>query len=155
MISARQSKVLHLGYTALVDILLATLGIFIVVFALQSKITEQTLMPAITDGLVICTETNEQPEALLVSMKAGSELGIRSPVDGSLASKIRKTWPEGGRLWVAISRECAFGHGMGFLRDAEQELRRLGDASAPYVLTLAPLAPGAADDLIARWRADH
>ncbi|WP_273523273.1 hypothetical protein [Rhodosalinus sediminis] len=151
--AAKRAGALHLGYAALVDILLATMGIFVVVFAMQTLSDVRERVPAPVDGLVFCHGGAQGVR--LLSMQAGQEVETRGSAGPDLADRIRRVWPDGGRIWVAVGRECALSDAMNAVRDAERDLRRLGDASAPYVLEIAPLPSGGEDALMSRWRADR
>jgi len=132
------------GYAALVDIMLATIGIFVIVFVLQDLSPPQALQPAAVDGVVICAVES------LVLHRAGMEplpIGTRD-----IAAPLIEAFSLGGRIWVAIEAQCAFEGGMAEVTKARGILAELASDgnAAPLVLELAPLGTDGHDALLAR-----
>lgn len=143
--TARNASIPAPGQAALVDLLLATIGIFVIVFALQELQRPDDLQPAPVDGVILC-----QGE----SLTAFSRGRAAQPISGAeLVQDIARLWPQGGRLWVAMDEACAFDGARADLLASEDGLAEISGA-ATWVLEIAPLAPGAEADLLARWEAD-
>lgn len=144
-----------LGLTALVDILMATIGVFIIVFALQKLDDTPVRFPAPYDVLVICRDPGtvafhrRQQETLLID-----------PTE--LRALLERTTPDGGRFLVGITPGCAVPDGKG--STPSQQLINAFEAANKVVrdkadaLHLYDLAPVGGDDfdeqaLLAKWRA--
>lgn len=133
------------GHSALVDLLLATIGIFVIVFALQELQRPDDLQPAPVDGVILC---HDQRLTAFTRQSAPKTIAV-----GSLVQEIARLWPQGGRLWVAMDELCAFDGARAALLASEDELAELSGA-ATWVLEIAPLAAGEEAALLARWEAD-
>lgn len=87
-------------FTALVDILFATIGIFVIVFALQELATPATLRPAPYDALVLCGP--DRLTRLHRVSGAPREFAARD-IAGPLAAAVEGS----GRVLIGLSPECA------------------------------------------------
>lgn len=143
--TARGGTIPAPGKAALVDLLLATIGIFVIVFALQELQHPDDLQPAPVEGVILCQGQ---------SLTAFSRGRTAQPVTtANLVQDISRLWPQGGRLWVAMDESCAFDGARADLLASEDGLADLSGA-ATWVLEIAPLGPGAEADLLSRWEAD-
>lgn len=139
-------------FTALVDILFATIGIFVIVFALQKLEPPADLRPAPFDALLACPADR----VLQLHRKNGEKPTRYGPRDisGKLADELRS----GGRVLVAISKECASDTGDGIvmidrLHDLERKLTEhdAGEKSPLLLLEFAPLAADGTNRLVQRF----
>lgn len=144
------------SYAVLVDILLATMGIFIVVFTqLQLEDTPE-LVPLEVDGLAIC-ETAEQIE--LYDHVDGKER--KRNVDVSeFSDLVREAWPSGARIFVLISQDCAYSSWSPEFWRIESDIRRLDEVGANYLLEIVPVKSegetiGSIAETLKKWRATH
>jgi hypothetical protein len=130
-------------FTALVDILFATIGVFVIVFALQDMDPPVQLQPAPYAHLVIC---HDGERLGYVGPDDDIEIALdRTAIsDGSLAERLQT----GGRVLVALGPECV---GATDRRPLAESLRtleetlgnRIGTTIAPLVLfEFAPLGTG-------------
>lgn len=133
------------GTSALVDLLLSTIGIFVIVFALQELQRPDDLQPAPVDGVILCQGQT------LTAFTRDSAPGVIA-VD-NLVPEITRLWPQGGRLWVAMDELCAFDGARAAVLATEDSLAELSGA-ATWVLEIAPLGQGQEAALLARWEAD-
>ncbi|KQI70751.1 hypothetical protein AN191_16355 [Loktanella sp. 5RATIMAR09] len=131
-------------YTALVDLLCATIGIFVIVFALQDLEPPQALQPAPYDHLVIC----DAGRALTYNGRNTDQatvLGDEDLGNGRLMQELAG----GGRVLVALAGDCLVqdeGPSVAAqLREIEEDLsdRPATDASP---LTLFEFSPLGQDD---------
>lgn len=99
----RASKVIPTGasYTALVDILFATIGVFVIVFALQDVEPPQDLQPAPYAHLILC---DEGPALSYLGVDAAEPLllDMTALEDGQLSDLLSS----GGRVLVALHGDC-------------------------------------------------
>jgi len=143
-------------FTALVDILFATIGIFVIVFALQDLDPPVDLLPAPYDAVVTCAEDRN-----LRFFRAEAEgPQIFGPRD--IARDLRDVLDEGGRILVALSANCVIDTGDGIvvsdrLRDVERSLteRTGAEAKALLLMEYAPLEAGGEKTLIARFLSER
>lgn len=88
------------GMTSLVDILLSTIGVFVIVFALQ-EISEPTArVPAAFDGAILCDADGRYTA---FDLNGGSA----ALPEASMAAALRAFAAEGGRFLIAITPGCA------------------------------------------------
>lgn len=144
-------------FTALVDILFATIGIFVIVFALQDISSPADLQPAPYDRLLVCRDDrslnlyspNDEPRSF-----------VARDINGSLSEALAGT----GRILVAFAGSCAVDDGNGLvlidrLLVLEQTLgERPMDGQDPLTLfEFAPLGSGQSgpNALIERFEAIH
>lgn len=144
-------------YTALVDILFATIGVFVIVFALQDLAQPQDLQPAPYDHLILCdgtgTLTYHGPDP------AAAPLPLDARAQPSAALKARLE--AGGRILVSLAAPClqqAKGESLASrLHRLEEDLSERESTETPplTLFEFAPLAadPEAAGDLLQRFRA--
>ena len=131
-------------YTALVDILFATIGVFAIVFALQDLDPPQELQPAPYDHLIVC-DASRQLSYTSVQTGEPSNFPVADIRSGALAERLA----EGGRVLIALAGECVEtmdGPDIpASLRDLEDALSdRPATAVAP--LTLFEFAPLGLDE---------
>ncbi|MCF2872049.1 hypothetical protein L0664_13320 [Octadecabacter sp. G9-8] len=89
------------SYTALVDILFATIGVFVIVFALQDVQPPQDLQPAPYAHLVLC----EQGQVLSY-LSAGSDTVTSLAIDDLDNGRLEERLMQGGRVLVALAGDC-------------------------------------------------
>ena len=130
-------------FTALVDILFATIGIFVIVFVLQDLETPSDLKPSRYDALVTCG-AGQQISLYLASDGLSPEparIFVPEEIDGLLAEALAGR----GRILVALGSACLEARdGASPPGDELRELeRRLGTraGSGPEPLTLFEFAP--------------
>lgn len=130
-------------YTALVDILFATIGVFVIVFALQDLDPPQPLQPAPYDHLIICEGQGE----IGYLDRDGHEAIELHPADiGS--GRLETLLAHGGRVLVALTSDCLLPDGgpevARQLRDLEETLndRPATDTSSLILFEFAPLGFG-------------
>ena len=141
-------------YTALVDILFATIGVFVIVFALQEVTPPVQLQPAPYTHLVICHDA-ERLSFLGDTDRAEIEFGRAALRNGDLAERLQS----GGRVLVAMASGCLEATDLAplaeSLRDLEETLsNRVSTTIAPLVLfEFAPLGtgPNTAEALVQRF----
>ncbi|WP_333713905.1 hypothetical protein [Yoonia sp.] len=127
-------------YTALVDILFATIGVFVIVFALQDLDPPQPLQPAPYDHLITC----EGQDALGYLGGDGQEAIDLRPAD-IRSGRLETLLAGGGRVLVALGSGCLIpGDGPAIarqLRDLEETLndRPATDTSPLILFEFAPL----------------
>jgi hypothetical protein len=144
------------SYAALVDILLATMGIFVVVFAQLHLEDAPRLQPTPVDGIVQCVAG----EDVVVHHHESGGTFRSTPVRIDAAeTALTETWPRGARLLVTMSQECALSEHGQSLWGLETRIRRLKDMRASYVIEVVPVSeaaegPGSFSDLEVRWRAN-
>lgn len=142
----RASRTISHGaqYTALVDILFATIGVFVIVFALQDLDPPQELQPAPFDHLIVC---DDDRSLTYTSAATGEDVSLRlADIDAGLPGG---QLSGGGRVLVALSGACVSPlDGADIptaLRDLEDALSdRPTTAATP--LTLFEFAPLGRDD---------
>jgi len=142
------------GYAALVDILIATMGIFIVVFTQLQLDDAPRLVPARVDGLAICQAEND---ITLHRWQSGQEV-ITTVTLADLRSSIETLWPSGARLIIGMTQSCAYSPSAGELWELETAIRRVTQAGANYLADIFPVSAESAgassvEELRARWRA--
>lgn len=86
--------------TSLVDVMLATIGIFVIVFALQEVSRPTVRVPAPFDGAILCDANGAYS---LHDLDGGSQPLARADLAASLAVIV----PDGGRFLVGITPGCA------------------------------------------------
>ena len=86
--------------TSLVDVLLSTIGIFVIIFALQEIAKPTDRVPAAFDGAILCDD-----EGRYVMHPFAGESTVLDADD--LAASLGTAVPEGGRFLIAISAGCA------------------------------------------------
>jgi len=87
-------------FTALVDILFATIGIFVIVFALQELATPSVLRPAPYDALVLCGS-----DRIVRLHRMTGEVQEFGPRD--IAGPLSEAVEGRGRVLIGLSQECA------------------------------------------------
>jgi hypothetical protein len=131
-------------YTALVDLLCATIGIFVIVFALQDLEPPQALQPAPYDHLVIC---DAGPSLTYSSRNTDQAVVLSSDDIGN--GRLIQELAGGGRVLIALAGDCLMedeGPSIATqLRDLEEDLsdRPATDVSP---LTLFEFSPLGQDD---------
>lgn len=143
------------SYAALVDILLATMGIFVVVFTQLHLNDAPRLQPAPVDGLIVCSD----PAQLTLHHHADGSFVTQDATIVTVVAAITGKWPQGARIMIALSRACATGTQGQDLWGIETRIRRLEDMRASYVIELVPVSDtteglGSVADLEARWRSN-
>ena len=146
----------NVGYAALVDILIATMGIFIVVFTQLQLDDAPPLVPMPVDGVVICT--GDEPVSLYF-WQDGQETVSLVAVD-ALQAKIESTWSNGARLLIGMTEGCAYSSVTAEkLWLLETSIRQgVAQDSGSFLIEIAPLSgekigPSSQVDLLERWRA--
>lgn len=141
-------------YTALVDILFATIGIFVIVFALQELDPQVDLVPAPYDKVLICGADR----VLRLHDKDAADPVSFSPSE--IVSDLQDRLQTGGRVLVGLSAECMIDADDGVvlvdrLRDMERQLteREADAASSLLLIEFAPLARDGEADLMERFGA--
>lgn len=141
-------------YTALVDILFATIGIFVIVFALQELEPKVDLVPAPYDKVLICGADR------VLRLHEKDAVDPLSFGPREIASELRERLQLGGRVLVGLSAECMIDAGDGVvlvdrLRDMERQLTERGAdaASSLLLIEFAPLAKDGEADLLERFGA--
>ncbi|MGX0905121.1 hypothetical protein ACSSV8_003715 [Roseovarius sp. MBR-79] len=87
-------------FTALVDILFATIGIFVIVFALQELVTTSELKPAPYDALILC----DPDRTIRLYRKTGEAEEFSSrDISGPLSAAVEGS----GRALIGLAQECA------------------------------------------------
>lgn len=99
----RISRIISHGasYTALVDILFATIGVFVIVFALQDVQPPQDLQPAPYAHLVMCAQGQ-----VLSYQSAGSDVVTPLEIDDLDNGRLQERLVQGGRVLVALAGDC-------------------------------------------------
>ncbi|MEE3317029.1 MAG: hypothetical protein VX202_04640 [Pseudomonadota bacterium] len=125
-------------YTALVDILFATIGVFVIVFALQDLDPPQDLQPAPYDHLILCDTADT-----VAYYGAGPDQPLTLNKD-ELRNGRLGTLIQSGRVLIAFGRDCLAQSQQGglyrMLVDLEEELtERPATETSP--LTLFEFAP--------------
>ncbi len=143
------------SYAALVDILLATMGIFVVVFAQLHLEDAPSLQPTPVDGIVQCVAG----EDVVVHHYESGTFGSTPVGIDAAETALTDIWPRGARLLVTMSQECALSERGQSLWGLETRIRRLKDMRASYVIEVVPVSeaadgPGSFFDLELRWRAN-
>lgn len=131
-------------YTALVDILFATIGIFVIVFALQDLDPPQELLSAPYNHLIMC---GAERQLTFTSAATGATSDFTP--DDLDAGMVEERLVGGGRVLVALSGDCLVGDGgpsvAAALRAIETTLsERKTTALTP--ITLFEFAPLGEDD---------
>lgn len=143
-------------YTALVDILFATIGVFVIVFALQDPVPASELQPAPYDHLILCGPDGQ------LSYLDGESVGEIALDEGDVGSgRLAELLAGGGRVLVALGGDCMSqrdGESLfAQLRDLEEILsdRAASDRSPLVLFEFAPLGTGelGLDGLRRRFRA--
>lgn len=143
-------------YASLVDILMATIGIFLVVFALQDPdATPVTRVPAPVEALIHCETGPDGPVLSLITHRDGVETHSPVTAPGGLTAQVRTALPEGARLWAVLDAGCAVGPAMDSLREAERALRRMADDAPAHVIEIVPATSDGWAGILSRWRADR
>lgn len=88
------------GMTSLVDVLLSTIGIFVIIFALQEIARPTDRVPGSFDGAILC---DDEGRYILHNLDGATETLDISDLAGSLGALV----PAGGRFLVGISAGCA------------------------------------------------
>ena len=95
----------------LVDIMLATLGVFIVVLATQELVEDIPRTEVAADAVLTCLSEHEVSLVLPDQDRNGSNLA-----HGAVANALLQTLPTGGNIVVAIPDSCTEGAPSGFQR---------------------------------------
>tara|TARA_B100000497_G_C7495084_1_gene302705 strand:- start:231 stop:713 length:483 start_codon:yes stop_codon:yes gene_type:complete len=139
-------------FTALVDILFATIGIFVIVFALQELDPHSNLLPSPYDKVLVCSDDR----SLRLYQRTAPDPIIFTQLD--FTEDLQENLKQGGRILVALSKECMIDTGNGVvvwdrLRDIERKLteRTSGQASRMLLIEFAPLAANEEAALISRF----
>ena len=132
-------------YTALVDILFATIGVFVIVFALQDLDPPQVLQPAPYDHLIVCDADGGLTHAAAATRGANDA----PPITRTVApDDLAKALASGGRVLIALDAACMADTGgksmAARLREVEEDLSdRVATATSPLILfEFAPLGAG-------------
>lgn len=135
------TSIRHLAqYTALVDILFATIGVFVIVFVLQDLDPPEQLQPAPYDHLIICDTGRELSYS---SAQSAEAIDLERNDLGS--GRLRDLLSGGGRVLIALAPDCIReddGGGIASaLRDLENDLsdRPATDLSPLTLFEFAPL----------------
>jgi hypothetical protein len=149
----RSTFILGTSYAALVDILLATVGIFIVVFAQLQIDDSPRLVQRPIDGIAICTgvDTFEVYDAM-----SGTERVTTSSFR-ALSDEIQRLWPDGASIMVGVLLPCAISRSVQNLWQLETDIRRLENMSRSYRIEVVPLTDaqtgtGSLGRILDRWR---
>lgn len=152
MVAPRGLK-LAASYAALVDILLATMGIFVVVFTQLHLEDTPRLVPLEVDGLILCQGAGR------VEVFDAVQADIRNTAStvAQLSQTIQAVWPTGARLMVALTADCAWSDAARNVWALETDIRRIETSGARYLVELVPLSsapqgPGSFEALFARWK---
>lgn len=139
-------------YTALVDILFATIGIFVIVFALQELKPPVELRPASYDAVLVC-DSDRALRLYRADEQEPVNYGLRA-----IGSDLQDELGAGGRVLIALTTECTTDPGDGIvvedkLRALERKLtgRNSDKVSALLLLEFAPLAKGGEAALLDRF----
>jgi hypothetical protein len=141
------------GFAPLIDILMASIGIYIVIFAFQEIEDHPTLHKARYDGIVLC-QSPSAAEIYLAPDAAGESIAYQA-LEGYLASET----PEGGRFLFAKGDGC-YDAGEGIrtpsyrLRLVEEALTDNSKPNRMHQFEIAPLGnpPYDRDGILARWK---
>lgn len=152
-VAARRSRLRRSGqFTALVDILFATIGIFVIVFALQDIDPPVTLLPAPYDAIAVCG--TDRVTTLYRDPKTEPERFGPRDIRTGLAEALSK----GGRILIAITGACTVDDGDGTvvidrIRELERTLgaRAVGDETPLVLFEIAPLADDGQTALLDRF----
>ena len=132
-------------YTALVDILFATIGIFVIVFALQELETPPQLRPAPYDALVLCG-----PDQIIRLHRNGSPPAEFSARD--VAGPLSAALEGGGRVLIGLAAQCTYGNESVMPADRLREMartlsdRRLDGDARLNMFEFAPLGHAGYDE---------
>lgn len=137
-------------FTALIDIMMATIGIFVIVFALQEIVEQTTDDPKPYDLLIFCTSDG----ALDLHRRDGE---TRTAQPDAVADGVERFLPDGGDLFLGIGPGCP----QQTVTAVVQALGALGrvDPDAPtsvHRYEMGPLGAGAfgPEGLLDSWRED-
>ena len=141
------------GVSALVDILLATIGIFVIVFALQEIVERDPLHPQDYAALVLCDGTGTLTLAL-------PDRTLPVPQADALAPMLAREVPDGGPVFFGIALACqtrTARPGVSIaqaLREQRDQLVDLVSAGPIHVFEVGPLSGDAeaATSFAVRWR---
>jgi len=131
------------SYTALVDILFATIGVFVIVFALQDVQPPKDLQPAPYAHLIMC----EQGRALSYQSAGSDEVTPLEIVDLD-NGRLQERLAPGGRVLVALAGDCVRQDGVDSIATLLTKLEttlsaRPSTGAAPLVLfEFSPLGQG-------------
>ena len=135
------------GFTSLIDILLATIGIFLIVFTVQSVSHAQRLQPAPYDGIISCDA--EADVALDLKLPDGT-LTHSDLAKGTLIAALRDLLKNGGRFLIALDPLCLIDESADSpssqLARLEGDLSDLADPDTTHQFEYVPLGPSP-DDL--------
>jgi hypothetical protein len=142
------------GFMSLVDILLATIGIFLIVFAMQSLAEVRRLQPAPYDGIISC----DAEERITLDLRGPGGTMTRSDLPkGDILPLFRALLSDGGRFLVASDPLClidsAADSAASQLARLDGELSLLADPDTTHQFEYVPLGP-APDDIAGlrrRW----
>lgn len=157
-LTAERSDLGMPSMAALVDILMATMGIFVIVFALQEVVDAPTRRPAPYDVLVICRD-----DGTVAAHQSGQAAPTLTEPAG-FAALLPGLAPEGGRFLVALSAGCAVPPTGGtaasqvLIAAFEAANRVTGEVvDVLHRYELAPLGGDGFDEpaLLARWRQER
>ena len=128
------------GMTSLVDVLLSTIGIFVIIFALQEIVVPTERAPAPFDGAIVCDD---------VGAYTAHDLQGRSHLldTKDLAKAMTEFAPEGGRFLLGITPGCAaaeikrgtFASSLAFSMRRELGLQTDSSGEALHQFEIAPL----------------
>ena len=163
------SRELHIGFgrsdrpadpglpalTSLVDILMATIGIFVIVFALQEVVSTPPLVPAPYDALAFCRDAGTV--AIYSDDKSGGPSVVS--VEG-FTTALNRLVPNGGRLMLGVTRACVQADAKGsapvqrLIDTLEQANTLAPNRTDPlHIYEVVPLGDGAFSEpvLVERW----
>ena len=141
------------GFAALVDILLASIGIFVIIFALQEIVEEVPLEPLDYSALVLCDGQTSLSLALPEETVAVESISVLS---GLLAERL----PDGGAIFFGLALPCqtqAARPGVSFamaLREEREALVAMNEAAPVHLFEVGPIMAdeGAAEAFATSWR---
>ena len=134
-----QSFVIPGGLMPLVDIMLATLGVFIVVLATQELVEGIPKIEVAADAALICLSNHEANLVLPDQDRKGSSLA-----HGAVADTLLQTLPTGGNIVVAIPDSCTEGapSGLQKLIQLETAMSTVAEENVFFQFRFIPVGAG-------------
>ena len=128
------------GMTSLVDVFLSTIGIFVIIFALQEISVVSERVPASFDGALVC----DNEGIYVIHGFRGNQERLDS---NNLSFGVKNFAPGGGRFLVGIMPRCAsteikkgvFATSLAFKMREELGLHTNASGEALYQFEIAPL----------------
>lgn len=135
------------GLMPLVDILFATLGVFVIVLTTQELLESVPKVEVPADAVVICADENNLTLAL-AGVEARQTLSVQT-----LGAGIAEALPKGGNIVIGIEDGCLSGQSSAFLKieTLDDSLAAISDGNVFFRMRYIPLGGGAfsAEALIA------